>query len=223
MAAHKKKTGGVKRFANAEQYWEDESVIYNQCDIFIQATFEKTVNASNAEKINYKIIAEGANNHHGSERKTSCQRCYLFTRYFAYAGGVTASYLEWLKNLKHSNPGRMTRRWQEQGKHRILEVIKMRPGLNINIKDSKLAKTMLEDHRIHTALKPSITLWLYLQNKRLILDQLLTLALSASQTSILKWLELKHDRVFTNIIHQNILITIQQDLLLYLAMVFWYL
>ncbi|CAD8128935.1 unnamed protein product [Paramecium sonneborni] len=122
LAAHKTKTEGVKGFANAEQYWEDESAIYKQCDIFIPAAFEKTVNESNAKKFNCKIIAECANGP-WQLKKNFLPKNYLFTRYFLNASGVTVSYLEWLKNLKHINPGRMTRRWEEQAKHRIYEQV----------------------------------------------------------------------------------------------------
>lgn len=39
------------------------------------------------------------------------------------AGGVTVSYFEWLTNLDHIRPGRMTRRWEEHSKHKLLEAI----------------------------------------------------------------------------------------------------
>ncbi|CAK76630.1 unnamed protein product (macronuclear) [Paramecium tetraurelia] len=162
LAAHKTKTGGVKGFVNAQKYWEDESAIYQQCDIFIPAAFEKTVNVNNADKFNCKIIAEGANGPTtmAAEDKLLAKGVIFLPDILLNAGGVTVSYLEWLKNLKHINPGRMTRRWEEQAKHRILEVIKMSTGLNINIKDSKIAKKMLEGPSetdlVHTALEQSM-------------------------------------------------------------------
>ena len=51
------------------------------------------------------------------------------------AGGVTVSYFEWLTNLDHirfpddilimliNRPGRMTRRWEERSKYKLLEAI----------------------------------------------------------------------------------------------------
>lgn len=47
------------------------------------------------------------------------------------AGGVTVSYFEWLKNLDHMRPGRMTSKWEERSKHRILEVITNVTGLKL--------------------------------------------------------------------------------------------
>lgn len=54
------KNKGVKGFHQAE-YFADDSVIYKECDIFIPAAFEQTLNVNNAHKFNCKIVAEAAN------------------------------------------------------------------------------------------------------------------------------------------------------------------
>lgn len=42
--------GGIYDFPGAKQQWKDETAIYNECDIFIPAAFEQTVNVNNANK-----------------------------------------------------------------------------------------------------------------------------------------------------------------------------
>lgn len=41
----------------------------------------------------------------------------------ANGGGVTCSYFEWLKNLDHIAPGRMTKKYQEKQNIKIMETM----------------------------------------------------------------------------------------------------
>lgn len=52
--------GGIKGYPGAT-YFSTEDAIYQPCDFFIPAAFEKTINVNNANKFNTKLIVEAAN------------------------------------------------------------------------------------------------------------------------------------------------------------------
>jgi glutamate dehydrogenase (NAD(P)+) len=68
----------------------------------------------NADKFNCKMIAEAANGPTtiGAEEILLAKGVTFLPDVLLNAGGVTVSYFEWLKNLDHIRPGRMTRRWE---------------------------------------------------------------------------------------------------------------
>ena len=84
-----------------------------KADCMIPAATEKSLHAGNAEDVKVKAIFEGANG------PTTYKAEQIFVKKGIVAapdmlvngGGVTCSYFEWLKNLDHVAPGRLTKKY----------------------------------------------------------------------------------------------------------------
>ncbi|GBC70248.1 Glutamate dehydrogenase [Candidatus Calditenuaceae archaeon HR02] len=104
LVAHKKNTGTVLGFPSAIQISEKE-LLQLDVDVLIPAAIEGVITKEVAEKIQAKIITEGANGPTTSEGSAVLQERGIFVvpDILANAGGVTASYFEWIQNLQREH------------------------------------------------------------------------------------------------------------------------
>jgi glutamate dehydrogenase (NAD(P)+) len=98
---HMAKNVSVKNFDGAEPY--SESILEINCDVLIPAAVGGVITSSNANNIKAKVIIEGANSPTtlSADKILNDSDILLVPDILANAGGITASYFEWVQNTQN--------------------------------------------------------------------------------------------------------------------------
>lgn len=101
---HKQKTGSVVNFRGSENITNEE-VLQTKCDILVPAALENSIRKDTADDIKARIVAEGANGPTtpDADKVLFEKKVILIPDILANAGGVTASYYEWVQNLEREH------------------------------------------------------------------------------------------------------------------------
>jgi glutamate dehydrogenase (NAD(P)+) len=96
---YKLRNNTILGFRGAEAVPSDELLI-SECEILIPAAVENVITSRNADKIKAKIIVEGANGPTTAvaDEMLAEKRIFIVPDILANAGGVTASYFEWVQD-----------------------------------------------------------------------------------------------------------------------------
>lgn len=139
---------GFKGYSKAKEVKLDNErmeVMYKECDVLIPAAIENTITKFNADKIKTKLLAEAANgpttfaaDHYLTEKGIPVLPDIVLS-----AGGATVSYFEWLKNIEHSQLGRLTRGWQRKSNEVLMNVLGIEVPHNSHLKEGPSEKQIV--------------------------------------------------------------------------------
>ena len=112
---HVRHTGGVENFPGVRFQKDGQALLEAECDLLFLAALECQITATNAARIAAPLIIEGANGPVTFEADQALLRCgkVILPDVLMNVGGVTVSYLEWVKNVSHIRFGRLDRRLEE--------------------------------------------------------------------------------------------------------------
>ena len=98
----------ITEFPEVEEIDPDDLVAVD-CDVFIPAALGGMIHEQNADRMQCKVIIEGANSPTtpAADRILRDKGVYIIPDLMANAGGVVVSYFEWVQNLQHF-------RWEER-------------------------------------------------------------------------------------------------------------
>lgn len=136
---HRKSTGSILNFPGATNMATSATTLEMPCDILIPSALENVINAGNADRIQAKIIGEGANGPLTPEADEilGAKGVMIIPDMYLNAGGVTVSYFEWLKNLSHVRFGRMDKRFSENQNSSILAAVENMTGKKASVAERK--------------------------------------------------------------------------------------
>jgi glutamate dehydrogenase (NAD(P)+) len=96
---YKYRNNTILGFRNAEAV-PSEELLVSDCEILIPAATENVITSRNAERVKARIVVEGANGPTTAvaDEILSSKRVFIVPDILANAGGVTASYFEWVQD-----------------------------------------------------------------------------------------------------------------------------
>ena len=100
--------GRLSDYDKADQI-DAVELLETECDVFVPAALGGMIHKSNADRLNCKMIVEGANSPTtpAADEILADKGVYVIPDVMANAGGVVVSYFEWVQNLQHF-------RWDER-------------------------------------------------------------------------------------------------------------
>ena len=108
LAKHIAEDGKLTEFPGTEVISPDD-LLAIECDVLIPAALGGMIHEGNADRINCRMIIEGANSPTtpAADQILEDKGVHIIPDVMANAGGVVASYFEWVQNLQHF-------RWSER-------------------------------------------------------------------------------------------------------------
>ena len=108
LASHLREGGKLTEFPGAEVIIPDD-LLAIECDVLIPAALGGMIHEHNADRINARLIIEGANSPTtpAADQILHEKDVHVVPDVMANAGGVVCSYFEWVQNLQHF-------RWSER-------------------------------------------------------------------------------------------------------------
>jgi glutamate dehydrogenase (NAD(P)+) len=99
LTEFKYRNGTILGFTEAEAMPSDELLV-SECEILVPAATENVITSRNADKVKAKIVVEGANGPTTAvaDEILAEKRIFIVPDILANAGGVTASYFEWVQD-----------------------------------------------------------------------------------------------------------------------------
>ena len=99
LLEHKERDGSIHGFPDAEKY-DSAELLVMECEVLIPAATENQITSRNADRVKARILVEGAN---GPTTATADdiladKNVFIVPDILANAGGVTASYFEWVQD-----------------------------------------------------------------------------------------------------------------------------
>jgi glutamate dehydrogenase (NAD(P)+) len=99
LQTHRRETGSIRGFAGGEDVDKEEALLMD-CDVLIPAARENVITSANADRVQAKILCEGANGPTTfvADSILAEKKVFVIPDILANAGGVTVSYFEWVQD-----------------------------------------------------------------------------------------------------------------------------